>query len=91
MTIISGPVKPVYYHPDARQPTAAVEQGRRKAVYWLMLLAALISLPVGVLCLHESLTARTAGTDQLDFTAEGAPSHVGVTIDEALQGVSVRH
>jgi hypothetical protein len=91
MTIVSGPVKPVYYHPDARQPTAPVEPGHRKAVYWLISLAALISLLVGVLCLHESVTSRTAGTDELDFAAEGAPSHVGITIDEALQGVSVRH
>jgi hypothetical protein len=90
MTIISGPVKPVYYHPGARQPTAATEQGHHKAVYWLISLAALISLLVGVVCLHESVTPRTAGTDQLDFAAEGAPSHVGVTIDEALQAVSVR-
>jgi hypothetical protein len=91
MTIISGPVKPVYYYPDAKQPTAAGEPGHRQAVYWLISLAALIALLVGVLCLHESVTPRTAGTDQLDFVAEGAPSHVGVTLDEALQGISVRH
>jgi hypothetical protein len=91
MTIISGPVKPLDYYPDARQPTAAVEQGHRKAVYWLISLAALISLFVGVLCLHESVTPRTAGSDQLDFAAEGAPSHVEVTIGEAIQAFSVRH
>jgi hypothetical protein len=91
MTIISGPVKPVYYYRDAKQPTATVEAGHCRAVYYLISLAALISLLVGVLCLHESVTSRTAGTDQLDFAAEGAPTHAGVTIDEALQGVSVRH
>jgi hypothetical protein len=79
------------YHPDARQPTAAVEPGHRQAVYWLISLAALISLLAAVLWIHESVTPRTAGTDQLDFAAERAPSHVEVTIDEALQAVSVRH
>jgi hypothetical protein len=91
-----GPVKPVYYHPDAIQPTAAysvsvidffeaghrqssesertgkeaaIEQGHRKALYWLISLAALISLLVGVLCLLEPATTRTAGTDQLDLAA----------------------
>ena len=118
MTIISGPVKPVDYHPDASQPTAAypasvadffeagrrqssesertgkeaaIEQGHRKAVYWLISLAALISLLVGVLCLTESVTPRTAGTDQRGPAAGGAPSHVEVTIGEALQALSVRH
>jgi hypothetical protein len=91
MTIISGPVQPVDYHPDARRSTAAVEQGHRKAVYWLISLAAFISLLVGVLCLHESVTPRTTGTDQLDFAAEGAASHVEVTIGEAIRALSVRH
>ena len=118
MTIISGPVKPVDYHPDASQPTAAysasvvdffeagrrqssesegtgqeaaIEQGHRKAVYCLISLAALISLLVGVHFLLESVTPRTAETDQLDLAAEGAPSHVEVTIGEAIQALSVRH
>ena len=118
MTIISGPVKPVDYHPDASQPTAAysapvadffeagrrqssesegtgkeaaIDQGHGKAVYWLISLAALIPLLVGVLCLMESLTPRTAGTDQLGPAAEGAPSPVGVTIGEAIQALTVRH
>jgi hypothetical protein len=91
MTTISGPVKPVYYRPDARQSTGTVEPGQGKAVYWLISLAALVSLLVGVLCLHESVKSRTADAYQLDFVVEGGPSHVGITIDEAFQGVSVRH
>jgi hypothetical protein len=79
------------YHLDARQPTAALAPRQRKAGYWLISLAALISLLVGVLWLHESVKPRTAGTDQLDVVAEGAPRHVEVTIDEAFQAVSVRH
>jgi H+/Cl- antiporter ClcA len=118
MTIIYGPAKPVDYHPDARQLTAAysasvvdffeaghrrsseskgtgkeaeIAQGHRHAVYWLISLAALLSLLVGVLCLLEPVTPRTAGTDQLDLAAEGAPSHVEVTIGNAIQALSVRH
>jgi hypothetical protein len=118
MTIISGPVKPVDYHPDASQPTAAnsasvvdffeagrrqssesegtgkeaaIERGHRKAVYWLISLAALISLLVGVLCIIESVRPRTAGTDQRGLADEGALSHVEVTIGEAIQAISDRH
>ena len=91
MISISGSVKPVDHHPDARQLTAAIEQGRRKAVYWLISLAALLSLLVGILGFHESVTARTAGTDQLDFAAEGAQSHADVNIGEAIRALSLRH
>ena len=117
MTIISGRVKPVDYHPDASQPTAAysastidffaaggrrssesagtgkkaaIEQGHRKALYWLIS-AALMSLLVGILCLMESVTPRTADTDQLDLAAEGAPTQAEVTIGEAIQALGVRH
>ena len=70
---------------------AAIEQGNRKAGYWLISLAGLISLLVGILSLFESVKPRTAGTDQRDLAAEGAPSHVEVTIGEAIQALGVRH
>ena len=70
---------------------AEKEKGHRKAVYWLISLAAVISVLVGILYLMESATPRTAGTDQLDLAAEVAPSHVEVTIGEAIQALSVRH
>jgi hypothetical protein len=69
---------------------AAVEQGHRKAVYWLISSAALVSLLVGVLCLMESMTPRTAGTDLRGLADQGAPSHVEVTFGEAIQALSVR-
>ena len=62
-----------------------------ETAYWLISLAALIVLLVGILCLLESVTPRTAGTDQWDFAAGGAPSRVEVTIGEAIQALSVRH
>ena len=118
MTTISGPLKPINYHPDVNQPTAAhsasmvdffepgrrqssesegtgkeaaIEQEHRKPVYWLISLAALISLLVGIVCLMESVTPRTAGTNQRDVAAEGGASQVEVTIGQAIQALSVRH
>jgi hypothetical protein len=70
---------------------AAIQRGHRKAVCWLIPLAALLSLLVGILCLRESVTPRTAGTDKLDLAAEGAPSQVEVTIGDAIQALGVRH
>ena len=118
MTIISGPVKSVDYHPDVSEPTAdysasvidffearrrlssetegitkeaKIEQGRHKAVYWLISFAALVSLLVGILCLMESARPRTAGTDQLSVAAGGEPSQAEVTLGQAIQALSVRH
>jgi hypothetical protein len=62
-----------------------------KAAYWLISLAALISLLVGFLSLLGSVTPRSSGTDQLELAAEGAPSHVEVTFSEAIQALGVQH
>jgi hypothetical protein len=70
---------------------AEIEQGHRKAVYWLISLAALVSLLVGILCLMESATPRTAGTDQLRLAAGGEASQAEVTFGQAIQALSVRH
>jgi hypothetical protein len=70
---------------------AAIEQGHRKTVYWLISLAAFISLLVGVPCLLESVKPRTAGTDQPELAAQGAPSQVDVTIGQAIQALGVQH
>ena len=67
------------------------EEGHRKAIYWLTLLALLISLLVGTLCIMESVTPRTDGNGQLDLAAEGTPTQVEVTIGEAIQALGVRH
>jgi hypothetical protein len=101
MTTIYRSVKPVHHHPDGSQPTAAypasvvdffaIEQGNRRAAYWLISLLALISLLVGFLSLLESVKPRTAGTDQLDLAAQGAPSQVDVTIGQAIQALGVQH
>lgn len=90
MTIISGSGKPGDHHLEVKRPTAEVEPGQRATVYWLICLATIPFLLVGVLCLHESMTQRKA-TDQVDFVAEGAASQVPVTIDEAMQSVTGRH
>ena len=70
---------------------AEMEQGHRKAIYWLISLAALVSLLVGILCLMESATPRTADTDQLRLAAGGEPSQAEVSLGQAIQALSVRH
>ena len=70
---------------------AEIEEGHRKSVHWLISLAALVSLLVGILCLMESATPRTAGTDQLRLAAGGEPSQAEVTFGQAIQALSVRH
>jgi hypothetical protein len=69
---------------------AEIEQEHFKTAFWLISLAALISLLVGVLCLFGSVKPRTAGTDQLDLATEGVPSQVEVTMGEVIQVLSVR-
>jgi hypothetical protein len=114
MTNISGPVKPVDYHPEVSEPTASlidflearrrlssesegsaqeaeIAQGHRKAGYWLIALAALVSLLVGILWLMESATPQTASTDQLRLAAGGEPSQGEVTLGQAIQALGVRH
>ena len=88
-----------FFEPRCRLPPefegtakkAEIEQGRRKAVYWLIALAALVSLLVGILWLMEPVTPRTAGPDQLGLSAEDVQSQGEVTLGQAIQALSVRH
>jgi hypothetical protein len=68
-----------------------IEQGHRKAVYWLLSLAALVCLLVGILCLVESPKPQRASTDQLRLAAGGEPSQAEITLGQAIQAISVRH
>jgi hypothetical protein len=77
--------------PEGTAKEAGKEQGHRKAVYWLISLAALVSLLVGILCLMKSATLQTAGTDPLSLAAEGVPSQGEVTFGQAVQALGVRH
>jgi hypothetical protein len=70
---------------------AQIEQGHRKAAYWLISLAALVCLLVGIFCLVESATPRRASTDQLRLAAGGEPSQPEITLGQAIQAISVRH
>jgi hypothetical protein len=70
---------------------AEKEQGNRKAVYWLISLAVLVSLLVGILCLMESAPLQTAGADQLGLGAGGVPGQGEATFGQAVQALSVRH
>jgi hypothetical protein len=70
---------------------AEIEQGHRKILYWLISLASLVSLLVGILCLMESATPRMAGPDQLGLSAEDVHSQGEVTLGQAIQALGVRH
>ena len=70
---------------------AEKEKGHREGVYWLISLAALVSLLVGILCLVESATPQTARSGQLRLAAGGVPSQGEVTFGQAIQALSVRH
>ena len=76
---------------DGTGKEAPIEQGHHKTLFWLISLALLISLLVGILCLMESVAPPTTSTDQLNLAAEGAPSDVQVTIGEAIRALSLRH
>jgi hypothetical protein len=66
-------------------------KGHRKAVYWLISLAALVCLLVGILCLVESATPRRASADQLRFAAGGEPGQAEIALSQAIQAISFRH
>jgi hypothetical protein len=66
------------------------EQGGGKAVYWLISLAALVSMLAGMLYLMECATPQTADTDQLGLAARGVPSGGEVAFGQALQALSAR-
>jgi hypothetical protein len=68
---------------------AEKEQRYRKAVYWLISFA-LVSLLGWSLCLMESTTRQTVGTEQLSRAAGSVPSQGGVTFGQAVQALSIR-
>jgi hypothetical protein len=70
---------------------AEKEEGHRDTAIWLISLAVLVSLLVGILCLGESATLQTAGTDQLSLAAGGVPTQGEVTFGQAVQALSFRH
>ena len=85
---------PMHVHQNEDEHFIILEdmaQGHRKAVCWLISLAALVCLLVGILCLVESATPRRASADQLRFAAGGEPSQAEITLGQAIQAISVRH
>jgi hypothetical protein len=69
---------------------AEIAPGHRKAVYWLISLAALGFLLVALVCLLLSATPRAAGADQPGLGAEGVPIQGEVTFGQAIQTLSAR-
>ena len=70
---------------------AKIEPGLRKVAYWLISLAALISLPAGMFWLVGFGPMRTTDPNQVRLAAEGVPSQGAVAFGQAIQALSVRH
>ena len=64
---------------------AGKKEENRKTGYWVISLAALVSLLVGILCLLESAQLQTAGTDQLSLAGGGVPTQGEVTCNRHFQ------
>jgi hypothetical protein len=71
--------------------SAKIKPGVGETAYWLIALAALISLVVGIFFLAESGSTRTTDLYQVRSAAEGMPNQGAVTFDQAIQMLSVRH
>jgi hypothetical protein len=85
---------PMYVHQNEDEPLTILEdmaQGHRKTVCWLISLAVLVCLFVGILCLVESATRRRASADQLRSAAGGEPSQAEIALGQAIQAISFRH
>jgi hypothetical protein len=71
--------------------SAKIKPGVGETAYWLIALAALISLVVGIFFLAESGSTRTTDLYQVRSAAEGIPNQGAVTFDQAIQMLSIRH
>jgi hypothetical protein len=74
-----------------REHSVGLVVALEKAFYRLIVLAALVSLLFGILCLMESATPRTAGIGQMRLADGGEPNQAEVSLGQALQALSVRH
>ena len=62
----------------------------KPAFYFLISLAALASLLVGIFCIKEFETSRMTDTDQLSLAVQDVPNQGAVTFDQAMQALSGR-
>ena len=71
--------------------SAKIKPGAGETAYWLVALAALIFLVVGILFLAESGSTQTTDLYHQRLATEGIPNQGAVTFDQAIQMLSVRH
>jgi len=62
----------------------------KPAFYFLVSLAALASLLVGILCITEFAIPRMIDTDQLGAAVRDVPNQDAVTFDQAMEALSGR-
>jgi hypothetical protein len=67
------------------------QMGLRMTAAWLMFLAEVILLAMGVFYVAKLGKMRETESEHLRSAAEGIPAQGAVTIDEALQAFSARH
>jgi hypothetical protein len=75
--------------PAATNKKARIELRLRLFAYWLMLLAAVVIFAAGIFYLVELGKMRQTESEQARL-AEGVPAQSAVTLDQALQALSVR-
>ena len=79
-------VKAVTRHKYSVEPASPL----KSASYFLISLAALASLLVGIFCIKEFATPRMTDTDQLRLAVRDVPNQGAVTFDQAMQALSGR-
>jgi hypothetical protein len=79
-------VKAVARHKYSVEPASLL----KSAFYFLISLAALASLLVGIFCIKEFATPRMTDTDQLRLAVRDVPNQGAVTFDQAMQALSGR-
>jgi hypothetical protein len=62
----------------------------KPALYFLISLAALVSLLLGIFYIKEFATPRITDTDQLRLAARDVPNQAAVTFDQAMQTLTER-
>src|SRR6266478_9955562 len=79
-------VKAVARHKYSVEPASTL----KSAFYFLISLAALASLFVGIFCIKEFVTPRMTDTDQLRLAVRDVPNQGAVTFDQAMPALSGR-
>jgi hypothetical protein len=79
-------VKAVARSKYSAEPASPLKRG----FYFLVSLAALASLLVGIFCIKDFVIPRMTDTDQLGAAVRDVPNQGAVTFDQAMEALSAR-